>query len=81
MYKSAEARDLRKPQTIKTTIANTGDEPEMVGQGLCGSIEAALEWRTDDARGEQCVLDDLRALVASVKELQAISRSSAEAPP
>ena len=31
----------------------------MVGQGLCGSIEAALECLTDDDRGEKRVLDDL----------------------
>ncbi len=24
------------------------DEAEMVSQGLCGSIETALEWRTDE---------------------------------
>ena len=42
------------------TFANAGDdEAKMVGQGLRGSIEAALEWRTDDARGEERVLDDL----------------------
>ena len=29
----------------------------MVGQGLRGSIETALEWRTDDVRGEERVLD------------------------
>ncbi len=41
-------------------FANAGDdESEMVGQGLCGSIEAAFEWSTDDARGEESVLDDL----------------------
>ena len=34
------------------------DEVEMVGQGLRESIEAALEWRTDDDRGEERVLDD-----------------------
>jgi hypothetical protein len=42
------------------SFVNAGDdEAEMVGQGLCGSIEAALEWHTDDDRGEECVLDDL----------------------
>ena len=41
------------------SFANVGDDKtEMVGQGLSGSIEAALECRTDDVRGEECVLDD-----------------------
>ena len=31
----------------------------MVGQGLGRSIEAALEWRTDYARGEERVLYNL----------------------
>jgi hypothetical protein len=31
----------------------------MVGQGVRGSIEAALEWLTDDASSEERVLDDL----------------------
>ena len=41
------------------SFANAGDdETEMVGLGLRGSIEAVLEWRTDDARDEERVLDD-----------------------
>ena len=31
-------------------------EAQMVGQGLGRSIEAALEWRADYARGEERVL-------------------------
>ena len=34
----------------------------MVGQGLGRSIEAALEWRKDYARGEKRLLDDLARL-------------------
>jgi hypothetical protein len=30
----------------------------MIGQGLQRCVEAALEWRTDDARGEKRLLDD-----------------------
>jgi hypothetical protein len=40
------------------SFANNGGDAEaqMVGQGLCRSIEAALEWRADYARGEERVL-------------------------
>ena len=31
----------------------------MIGRGLRGRIEAALEWSTDDTRSEKSVLDDL----------------------
>jgi hypothetical protein len=30
----------------------------MIGQGLQRCVEAALEWRADDARGEKRLLDD-----------------------
>ena len=30
----------------------------MIGQGLQRCVEAALEWRTDYARGEKRLLDD-----------------------
>ena len=30
----------------------------MIGQGLRRCVEAALEWRADDARGEKRLLDD-----------------------
>ena len=54
---TAQISPLWDPQD---SFANTGDdEDQMVGQGLHGSVEAALEWRTDDPRGEKCILDDL----------------------
>jgi hypothetical protein len=30
----------------------------LIGQGLQRCVEAALEWRADDARGEKRLLDD-----------------------
>ncbi len=49
-----EASPLWQPQG---SFPNGGDdEAQMVGQGLGRSIEADLEWRTDYARGETCVL-------------------------
>jgi hypothetical protein len=30
----------------------------MIGQGLQRCVEAALEWRADDVRGEKSLLDD-----------------------
>ena len=41
------------------SFANGGDaEAQMIGQGLRRCVEAALEWRADDARGEERLLDD-----------------------
>jgi hypothetical protein len=49
-----EAPPLWNP---KASFVKSGhDESQMVGQGLCRSIEEALEWLTDYACGEERVL-------------------------
>jgi hypothetical protein len=49
-----ESSPLWDPQG---SFPNGGDdEVQMVGQGLGRRIEAALEWHTDYARDEECIL-------------------------
>jgi hypothetical protein len=40
----------------------------MIGQGLQRCVEATLEWRTDDARGEKRLLDDSERLRSYLEE-------------
>jgi hypothetical protein len=47
----------------------------MIGQGLQRCVEAALEWRTDDARGEKRLLDDsvhLRSVLEGASDDQEV---------
>ncbi len=47
----------------------------MIGQGLQRCVEAALEWRTDYARGEKRLLDDsarLRSFLEGVADDQEV---------
>ena len=52
----SEAPRLWNPQV--SFVKSGDDEDQMVGQGLCWRIEAALERRTDYARCEESFLDD-----------------------
>ncbi len=52
-----ETPPLWNPQD--SFVKSGDDETQMVGQGLCRSIEEVLEWHTDYARDEECVLNYL----------------------